>query len=52
MEGLQGLGLYIGTFDPGDFVAYGAGVTFAHILDRIAFRKLLNTSPTTNLDTN
>ena len=35
----QGLGLYYGTFDPKDFLAYAAGVGLAAAIDKLTFRK-------------
>ena len=35
----QGLGLYYGTFDPKDFLAYAAGVGLAVAIDKLTFRK-------------
>ena len=39
MEAAQGLGLYSGTFDPKDFVAYAAGASLAVAMDKLTFRK-------------
>ncbi|MBS3053098.1 MAG: hypothetical protein J4469_01220 [Candidatus Aenigmarchaeota archaeon] len=38
-ETLQGLGLYKGTFDPRDFIAYAAGTSLAFALDKLTLRK-------------
>ncbi len=35
----QYLGLYRGTFDPKDFLAYAAGATTAYAIDKLVFRK-------------
>ena len=35
----QGLGLYHGTFDPKDFLAYATGVGLAVAIDKLTFRK-------------
>ena len=39
MEAAQGLGLYSGTFDPRDFVAYAAGTGLAVGIDKLTFKK-------------
>ena len=39
VETAQGLGLYHGTFDPKDFLAYAAGAGLAIAVDKISFKK-------------
>lgn len=43
LEIAQGLGIWPGTYDPMDFVAYAAGATFAYTVDRITFHKSIRT---------
>jgi len=38
-EAAQSLGLYPGTFDPKDFLAYSAGVGLAIAVDKLTFKK-------------
>ncbi|MBI2146410.1 hypothetical protein HYU22_03655 [Candidatus Woesearchaeota archaeon] len=38
-EAAQGFGLYSGTFDPKDFLAYAAGAGLAVAVDRLTFKK-------------
>jgi hypothetical protein len=38
-EAAQGLGLYHGTFDPKDFLAYAAGAGLAVAVDKLTFKK-------------
>lgn len=41
LELFQKVGVYSGTYDPGDFIAYGIGVGLAVTLDAITFKKTM-----------